>query len=118
MKYIYNQIEARVFIFSASVLAFFMPSVSFAQIQNPLPGITNIPNLVHTILGYVVQVGGVIAICAFIYSGFKFVQARGNEKGLEEAKNIFFYTCIGVAILLGAQVIASIVVGTITNVQS
>ena len=99
------------------------PEISSAQsqqgvIQNPLKGITDIPTLVATILGYVVRIGGVIAIFAFIYSGYKFVAARGNQDELSTAKTIFFNTCIGVAVLLGAQLIASIIVNTIKNVQS
>jgi len=100
---------------------FFTPSVSSAQtgvIQNPLGNLTSIPSLVATIMGYVVRIGGVIAIFAFIYSGYKFVAARGNSDKLEEARNIFFGTCIGVAVLLGAQIIASIIVGSVRNLQS
>lgn len=104
------------FITSASVAM--MPLVSFAQIENPLKSITSIPEFVSTVLSGAVKVGGVIAIFAFIYSGYRFVEARGNPDGLETAKQIFINTCIGVAILLGAQLIASLIVGTISNLKS
>ncbi len=103
-----------------SVLSFSVPALSFAQssvIQNPLKGVSSIPAFIATVLGYVVKIGGIIAIFAFIYAGFKFVAARGNPKELEDAKRIFINTCIGVAVLLGAQVIATIIVGTIKNIQ-
>jgi len=94
-----------------------LPLVSFAQIQNPLGGVSDIPSFVARILGYVVRVGGIIAIFAFIYAGFRFVQARGNPTELKTAREIFKNTVIGVAILLGAQIIASIIVGTIKTLQ-
>lgn len=110
---------------AVSFLAIFTPSVSSAQtgtvngvIQNPLNGIKDVPTLVSTIMADVVKVGGVIAIFAFIYSGYKFVEARGNSTELETAKKIFFNTCIGVAILLGAELIAFLIVTTIKNLQS
>jgi hypothetical protein len=102
---------------TATIFTAALPLVSFAQIENPLKGISSIPGFISTILGYAVRIGGVIAIFAFIYSGFKFVQARGNPTELETAKRIFINTCIGVAVLLGAQLIASIIVGTIRNIR-
>ncbi|MFA5764054.1 MAG: hypothetical protein WC915_04540 [archaeon] len=92
------------------------PSTSSAQIQNPLKGVGNITGLVSSMMVYVTRIGGVIAIFAFIYSGFLFVKAQGNPEGLKTAKTVFKNTVIGVAILLGAQLIASIVVGTIKSV--
>ena len=131
MKKYYKQIQSRVFIFLISLSAVLIPSISSAQtpcpnstgnttgvICNPLGRVSDIPTLVSNIMGYVVKIGGVVAIFAFIYSGYKFVAARGNESELEKAKEIFFNTCIGVAILLGAQIIASIVVTTIKGLQS
>ncbi len=92
-----------------------MPFVSFAQIVNPL-GTTNVPNLVSIVLTYITRVGVVVAIVAFIWSGFVFVRAQGKPAEIQKAKELFFYTVIGVAILLGAQLLASLVVGTIKSV--
>ena len=94
-----------------------IPILSFAQIQNPLKGGTDIASFVNMILGYVVRIGGVVAIFAFIYTGFLFVKAKGSPKGLDDAKNVFFNTVIGVAILLGAQIISSIIIGTINSLK-
>lgn len=100
----------------SSLLLLVVPIFVFAQITNPLGEKNNsIPALVHQVMGYIVQVGGTVAIFAFIYSGFLFVQARGNPTKLEDARKTFVNICIGVAILLGAQVIATIVTGTIES---
>ncbi len=100
-----------------NIVLFILPVLSFAQIQNPLKGGNDIGQFVTFILGYAVRIGGVIAIFAFIYVGFLFVKARGNQAELTKAKTTFLNTVIGVAILLGAQIISTIITGTIRSLQ-
>lgn len=100
---------------ASSAFFIFLPLLSFADvITNPL-GSTSVPNLIAEILGYVTKVGGVVAICAFIWIGWRFIAAQGNTSKLSEAKKDFFYVIIGVAILLGAQLLAYLVVNTIKS---
>jgi hypothetical protein len=94
----------------------FVPLISFAQIKNPLGNVTDIPTIISNFLSYVVKIGGVVAIFAFIYVGFLFVKAQGNPTEIENAKKTFVTVCIGVAILLGAQLIASIIIGTVKSI--
>ena len=95
-----------------------LPLLVFAQIQNPLgAGNNNVEKFIPLILGYVVKIGGVVAIGAFLYSGFLFVQAQGNPEKLKDAKKSFMNTSIGVAVLLGAQLIATIIDGTIKSLK-
>jgi hypothetical protein len=54
-----------------------------------------------------------VVVFFIIYSGYKFVTARGNQAEVTKAKDIFFATVIGGAILLGADVIATVVVNTV-----
>ena len=79
---------------------------NFVTLNNPLTGVDDLGQLVIKILGIVVKIGAYVAVAAIIYSGFLFVKAQGNQKELEDAKKTFFYTIIGVMILLGAQAIA------------
>jgi hypothetical protein len=95
----------------------FFASADSTGIDNPLSGVNDVGTLVSTILGYVVKIGGVFAIFAFIWSGYLFAQAQGNPEKLKEARSTFTNTCIAVAILLGAQLIASIVVGTLKSIS-
>jgi hypothetical protein len=70
---------------------------------------------VEAILEVVIAIGTPIAILAVIYSGFLFVSARGNTTKLETAKSVFLWTVIGVAILLGAKLLAMVISGTIAD---
>lgn len=100
-------------VLSATIL--FAPIFVFAQIQNPLRAGSTIPAFIAEIMKYIVRIGGVVATFAFIWAGFLYVKARGNPGELEKAKEVFINTCIGVAILLGAQLISTIISNTVNT---
>ena len=50
---------------------------------------------------------------AIVYSGFLFVTAQGNETKLEKAKKVIVWTLIGGVLVLGAQVVATAIQGTV-----
>ncbi len=85
-------------------------------IHNPLK-FNDISVFINSLLGYVVIVGGVVATCAFIWAGFTYVKAQGNDGELTKAKDIFINTCYGTALLLGAQLISTIIKGTIDTLR-
>lgn len=58
-------------------------------------------------------IGGVLAVLAFIYSGFLYVTAQGNESKIATAHKALLYTAIGTALLLGSWVFASVICNTI-----
>ncbi len=62
-----------------------------------------------------VTIGTPIAILAIIYSGFLFVSAQGKPEKLKDARIALLWTIVGVAVLLGAQLLATVIKGTITN---
>ena len=61
----------------------------------------------------VLPIGGVVAVLSFIYSGFLYVMAQGNETKLATAHKSLLYTAIGTAVLLGSWVLANVVCNTI-----
>lgn len=84
------------------------------ELENPIEADT-FQELVEAILEVVVAIGTPIAILAIIYSGFLFVSARGNSEKLVKAREAFMWTIIGVAILLGAKLLSTVISGTISN---
>ena len=84
-------------------------------ITNPLGGIKKISDLVTKILEIVVQIGLPLIALAIVYTGVLFVNARGNESELTQAKTTLFWTVIGAAVILGAFVIQVTIEGTITE---
>jgi len=67
--------------------------------------------------GIVFPIGGILAVLAFIYSGFLYVTAQGNESKIKTAHTALLYTAIGTAVLLGARVISEVIGGTIDQLK-
>lgn len=103
------------FIASAIVSLFTISNLSYAQgkITNPLKGLTSVPEFVSGLLSFVAEIGAIFAVLALIYVGFLYVKARGNSKEIGAAHTALKNTIIGIILLLGAQLIASIITGTI-----
>lgn len=81
-------------------------------IRNPI-GVNSIQKLVSSVLEILVVAGTPIAVLFLIFSGFKFITAQGNSTKITEAKQYFMWTLVGIVILLGAEVLAKVVEGTI-----
>ena len=89
------------------------PTISVTLV-NPFSGQDSLFGLVRTIINDVIlPIGGVIAVLAFIFSGFLYVTAQGNETKIKTAHKSLLYTSIGTAILLGAWVLANVICTTI-----
>lgn len=65
----------------------------------------------------IIPIGGIIAVLAFIYSGFLYVIAQGNPTKISQANTALLYTAIGTAVLLGAAAAAKIIENTINQLQ-
>ena len=84
---------------------------------NPLR-FTSIQAFINAILNIVITIGIPISVFFIVYAGFLFVTAAGNEEKVKKARSTFLWTVVGVAILLGASLLASILKNTINQIQS
>ena len=91
-------------------------STTTVKITNPIKA-NNINELLLAILQGAIQLGIPVIALAIIYSGFLFVEARGNSEKLGKAKSALLYTLIGAAILLGAWTIAQLISDTILQIK-
>lgn len=80
-------------------------------VSNPLK-VDNVVDFISLVLSEIVRVGAILCVLALVYVGYLFVEARGNQEKISSAKKALWGTIIGIALLLGAQVIASIIKGT------
>ena len=92
------------------------PTATFVLVD-PL-GIKNFCDLVKSLLNIVLAIGVPIAVLFLVWSGFRFILARGNIAELGNARRNFYYVIIGIAIFLGAWTLASIVSATIKTLDS
>lgn len=91
--------------------------VNAEGIKNPIKA-SSIQAFVSDLLEIIVQIGVVVVVLGIIFTGFKFVVARGDPGELSKAKSAFTWTVIGALILLGAQVIAKVLENTANELQS
>lgn len=88
------------------------------KIENPFKGGNSITELFLAILnGIVLPIGGILAIFAFIYAGFKYVMAQGNESAIQEANRTLWGVAVGTVILLGSVAIAKAIEATINQLK-
>jgi hypothetical protein len=88
---------------------------TITTLQNPLKNVNNVEDLLYTVVDVAIFIGVIIATLMFVFIGFKFVMAQGNQEALKEARRWFFYTVIGTAVLISSKVIVEVVKNTFTQ---
>ena len=84
------------------------------KLENPFKGGDTLFAFIQTIINkLILPIGGILAVLAFIYSGFLYVMAQGNETKLKTAHKALLYTAVGTALLLGAWVFANVICHTL-----
>ncbi len=91
-----------------------------SSLQNPLGenGDIDIVAFLQKLFKVMVKIALPFLILFAIYSGFLFVEARGNTDKLEVAKKNFLYVIIGAFIIFGAWMIATVLKGTIDDISA
>lgn len=89
------------------------------KILNPFRGGDTLFELLETVVNDIIlPIGGVLAVLAFIYSGFLYVAAQGDTTKIKNAHNALLYTAIGTAVLLGSWALANVIKGTINQLMT
>ena len=88
------------------------------KIDNPLAGgVDNLPALLNLIIKNIINpIGGIVAVLMIMYAGFLYVTARGNQTQITKAHQAILYAAIGAAILLGSNLVATAIQGTIEQI--
>jgi len=86
------------------------------KLPNPYKsGGTDIKTILNIIINEIIlPVGGVMA---FVYTGFLYVMAQGNQTKIATAHKALLYTAIGTFLLLGSLVISKVIEQTITSLK-
>jgi hypothetical protein len=86
-------------------------------IADPL-GNKNICQLAKSLLDIVLAIGIPVAVFFLVWSGFRFILARGRPGELEIARKNFYYVIIGIAVFLGAWTLTSILAATVRTLDT
>lgn len=82
------------------------------KLTNPIK-VKSIQELLLTMVDLGIFLGSIVAVFMFLWIGFKFVMARGNEGELADAKNWFLYAVIGTALLISSKVVVEVLKNTL-----
>ncbi len=93
------------------------PSSQNLRFANPIKA-TSLAALLNDLLRIVTILGSIVVVFFFILAGFNYVTARGDSAKISAATQTFTWTAVGAAVILGAQVIARVIQGTITQLGS
>lgn len=103
----------------AAFILVFAPTVLFATgpgIDNPLKS-TTLTALLSDILNIVVEIGVPIVAIMIVLAGFKYVTAGGDTGKVKDAHQMFLWTVVGAAIVLGAFVISDLIEATVNEIK-
>jgi heme/copper-type cytochrome/quinol oxidase subunit 2 len=93
------------------------PNLEPVSLANPIK-VTSIQELLVALLNIIMILMVPVIVFFIIYSGFKYVTARGNASQVEEATQSLTYAIIGGVLILGAIAISTIIqnlVGSFTT---
>jgi len=87
------------------------------RIENPIK-YDNFSDFVAAVTEAAVKVLMPFVVLSFIYSGFLFVRAQGNEAELKTAKEYIKWSIVGAFILFGAWGFAEIIKTTVSSIAN
>jgi hypothetical protein len=104
------------------VVMFGVPMVVLSQsntrLENPLSGISSIPQFFAAILDIVIIFAIPFLVFFIVLAGFRYVTAQGNPDKLTKAHQALLYALIGGVLILGASVLLEVIQGTVDQVIS
>ncbi len=83
---------------------------------NPIK-VDSIDDLLTTLLKVAGRIGAIVAVFFFIYAGFLYVTARGDEDSITKAHETLKWTAVGTAVLIGASALAAIIQSTVNSLK-
>lgn len=86
------------------------------RITNPVK-VGSFPELLYVIWDKIlIPIGTILVIMAFIYSGFLYVTAQGNQEKIKAAHQGFLWTAVGALVLLGSWAISQVICETVQEI--
>jgi uncharacterized membrane protein len=82
-------------------------------LTNPLKGITSVGGLVNKFIEIVSYLLILFAVLMIIWTGLQMILARGNPAKLTEEGKRLGWILIGVALVIGARVIITVIINTL-----
>ncbi|MEN9604731.1 MAG: hypothetical protein RJB39_416 [Candidatus Parcubacteria bacterium] len=85
-------------------------------IKNPIPGTTSLSQVLLNVVNIVQILLIMAAVLYILYAGFMFVTARGAPAKIQKARDALLWGCVGIALILAAQVIITTLKNTVSGI--
>ncbi len=72
-------------------------------------GVSQIQSFIQSIIQVMITLAGLVSVGFFVWGGFGYITSSGNPESLDRSKKTILYSAIGLAIVLGAFVLSSVV---------
>ncbi len=99
-------------VFSLMTCALLFPEVALMQITNPIGGGTgdpDIPGLIGNVLRGLFGLIGTIALLFFIYGGFVWMTAFGEESKIKKGWDTMIWSALGLVLIFGSYAAADFI---------
>jgi TRAP-type C4-dicarboxylate transport system permease small subunit len=87
--------------------------VSFLLLASPVlavgADVTKIQTFIQGVIQVLVTLAGLVSAGFFVWGGIGYITSSGNPESLDRSKKTILYSAIGLAIVLGAFVLSSVV---------
>ncbi len=78
-------------------------------------GVSNVQNFIKSVITVIASLAGLIATGFFVVGGFSYITSSGNPEHLDRAKRTIMFSALGLAIVIGAFVLSTIVTNLAAN---
>lgn len=85
-------------------------------IDNPLGNVTDVPTLVRNIVSVILGIVGAIALGMFVYGGFMWMTAAGNEQRITKGRETLTWATIGLLVIFSSYAILDQIFKALTGV--
>lgn len=100
----------KTYYFVAAIVAIGLPFILAEPALAQTPGgVNNVENFIRSVITVLAGIAGLVATGFFVVGGFTYITSSGNPEQLDKAKRTLTWSAIGLAIVIGAWVLANII---------
>lgn len=85
------------------------------RLNNPLGNDVSVPGLIGRIIKAILGIVGSLALVMFIYGGFTWMLAAGNNEKVKKGKDILVWAAIGLVVIFSSYALVRFVITSIGN---
>lgn len=97
------------------VVTIIFPNDVFAQLPNPLGGVTDIRIIIGRIINAFLGIIGAVALFMFVLGGYRWLISAGNANQVEAGKKTLVWATLGLLVVFSSYLIVSFLISAFTS---